>query len=171
MCEIFLFLFISILRFLVFALHLKSRIPSLIYAFCESFSRFPRHRLMSSTQSDSTVDHGTSPAVSDPSIVQQRTELGQCLVQEAVDGCLPSETLLNNLRNEGFSPREANDYIDQFTQLSKLRNNSNTHPNCQDEECQSRPISPRSHRQGGTEPDVERRNKEAAEVAWAVLRT
>ena len=111
-----------------------------------------------------------TPTVSDPNVVQQQMELGQHLVQEAVDGCLQSETLLNNLRNEGFSPGEANDYIDQFSQLSKLQNNSNAHPNRQVKECRSHPISPHSHRQGGTE-DEEHRNKEAAEVAWAVLRT
>ena len=53
---------------------------------------------MSSTQSDSTIDHGTNPAVSDPSItVQQRMEVGEPLVQKAVDEGLRSETLLDNL--------------------------------------------------------------------------
>ena len=63
-----------------------------------------------------------NPAVSDPSImVQQRMEVGQRLVQEAIDEGLWSEILLDNLRNEGFTPREVNDYIDQFMQLSKLQ--------------------------------------------------
>ncbi|KIL54302.1 hypothetical protein M378DRAFT_92832, partial [Amanita muscaria Koide BX008] len=124
---------------------------------------------MSSTQSDSTDNHGTNPAVFDPSNVQRRTELGQRLVQEAVDGGLRSDALLDNLRNEKFSPREAKDYIDQFTQLSKLRS-SGSRQNRRDEEHQSRPISPSSRQPGGTE-DEERRNREAAEVAWAVLRT
>ncbi|KIL55012.1 hypothetical protein M378DRAFT_1046751, partial [Amanita muscaria Koide BX008] len=88
------------------------------------------------------------------------------LVTEAVDGGLRSDTLLDNLRNERFSPREAKDYIDQFTQLSKLRS-SGSH---QDRRDESRPISPSGRLQGGTE-DEERRNREAAEVAWAVLRT
>ena len=45
---------------------------------------------MSSTQSDSTADHGTTPTVSDLNVVQQQMELGQCLVHEAVDGRLQS---------------------------------------------------------------------------------
>ncbi|KAF8348984.1 hypothetical protein F5887DRAFT_1071128 [Amanita rubescens] len=125
---------------------------------------------MSSTQSESTIDHATIPSIPDPSTVQRRTKLGQHLTQEAVNEGLQSEILLDNLRNEGFTPREANDYMDQFTQLSKLQLNSDLCQTRQDEEHQSCPISPSSHRQGGTE-DKERRNREAAEVAWAVLRT
>jgi hypothetical protein len=115
---------------------------------------------MSSTHSESTIDHGTNPPIADPSIVQRRTELGQHLIQEAVNEGLQSEILLDN----------AKDYIDQFTQLSKIRLGLDSGQTRRDEEHQTRPISPGSHQQGGTE-DEERRNREAAEVAWAVLRT
>ncbi len=125
---------------------------------------------MSSTQSESTIDHGTNPPIPDPSTVQRRTELGQRLTQEAVEEGLQPEILLDNLQNEGFTPREAKDYIDQFTQLSKLRLNSDSRQTRRDEEHQSRPVSPSGRRQRGAE-DEERRNREAAEVAWAVLRT